>query len=215
MSSTQESPSGEELPRLFMSWPEFVSLLADRPCTPYYMQQQFLDATMTPWGADAIDESIVVADDIEPTLVIDASREPRALLAPTERDPDVDLMHSFIEVGAISNRYSEIIAGVDLNNVYICNPWPELEPPTLLALYTRSLLDPSPSSNACGSTSSTGPGSTFCAGPSSEARPEGFKTAEPQIADAGRGPDCRLIHLCPMWEEELSRNSLLRDETPP
>ena len=34
-----------------------------------------------------------------------------------------------------------------MNNVYICNPRPEREPPTLLALYTRSLLDPSPSLN--------------------------------------------------------------------
>ena len=59
-----------------MSWPEFVDLLGDRPSTPYYMQQQFLDATMTPWGADAIDESTIVADVVEPTLVTDASREP-------------------------------------------------------------------------------------------------------------------------------------------
>ncbi|KAL1707024.1 hypothetical protein EV121DRAFT_289002 [Schizophyllum commune] len=208
-SSTQGTPSGEELPRLMIPWSEFVALLADRPSTPYFMEQQFLDETMTSWGADVIDESIVVADVIEPTLVTDASREPRALLAHT--DPDVDLVQAFIQADAIPNPSSEVIAGVDLNNVYICNPWPEREPPTLLALYTRPLLDPSPSSNACGSTSSAGPGSTSFAGPGSEARLEGFKTAEQQIADAGRNPDCRLIHLCPFCEEKLFKKSLLRD----
>ncbi|KAL1678159.1 hypothetical protein EV122DRAFT_252112 [Schizophyllum commune] len=208
-SSTEETPSGEELPRLIMSWPEFVALLADRPRTPYFMQQQFLDENMTPWGADAIDESTTVADAVEPTLVTDSSREPRASLGPTERDPDVDLIQAFIGPGATPSPSSEVVAGVDRNNVYICNPWPEREPPTLLALYPLHLLGSS-SANACGSTSSAGPGSIFSVGPGSEARLEGFKTAEQQIADAGRNPDCRLTHLCPICEEEVSKKSLLR-----
>ncbi|KAI4524817.1 hypothetical protein K525DRAFT_252970 [Schizophyllum commune Loenen D] len=169
-----------------MPWPEFaVAVLVLCSSTPYFMHQKYLDETTTPWSADAINESIVVADVIEATLVTDSSREPRALLASTEHDPDVDLIQAFIEAG--------VIADVNLNDVYICNPWPEREPPTLLALYTRPLLDSSPSSNACGTTTSERPGS--------EARQEPFKTAEQQIADAGRNPDCRLIHLCPICEE--------------
>ncbi|KAI4524811.1 hypothetical protein K525DRAFT_266657 [Schizophyllum commune Loenen D] len=210
-SSTQETPSGEELPRLIVPWSEFVALVADRTSTPYFLQQQFLDETMTSWGIDAIDESTMVADVIETTLVTDSSREPRALLAPTERDPGVDLIQAFIEAGAISNPYSEFITGVDLNNFHVCNPWPEHEPPVLLALYPLPLLDPSPSSNACGSRSSAGLGTTPSEGPGSEARPLGFKTAAQQIADAGRNPDCRLIHLCPVCGEELSKKSHLRE----
>ncbi|KAL1658976.1 hypothetical protein GGF50DRAFT_92257 [Schizophyllum commune] len=211
-SSTQETLSGEELPRLIVPWSEFVALVADRTSTPYFMQQQFLDETMTSWGIDAIDESTMVADVIETTLVTDSSREPRALLAPTERDPGVDLIQAFIEAGAISNPHSEVIAGVDLNNVYICNPWPKREPPALLALYPLPLLDSSPA-NACGLRSVAGSGSSSSSGPSSEARPEGFKTAAQQISDAGRNPDCRLIHLCPVCGEELSKKSLLRGES--
>ncbi|KAI5831157.1 hypothetical protein K523DRAFT_415255 [Schizophyllum commune Tattone D] len=161
-SSTQETPSGEDLPRLIVSWSEFVALVADRTSTPYFMQQQFLDETMTsslrrPWL-------------------------PTHLASP----------ESFIEAGAISNPYSEVIAGVDLNNVYICNPWPEREPPALLALYPLPLLDSSPAN-------------------ASEARLEGFKTAAQQISDAGRNLDCRLIHLCPVCGEKLSKKSLLRE----
>ena len=102
--SSSTSPNarlaGEDLPRLIVPWSEFVALVADRTRTPSVMQQQYRDETTTSWGADAIDEStIVVADAVEPTLVTDSSREPRALLAPTERDPNIDLIQAHIEAG--------------------------------------------------------------------------------------------------------------------
>ena len=105
--------AGEELPRLIMSWPEFVDLLGDRPSTPYFIQQQFLDQNMTPWGADAINESTMVADVIETTLVTNTSREPRALLAHNERNPDVDLVQAFIEPGCEQFRSLPITSSPD------------------------------------------------------------------------------------------------------